>query len=297
MVEFEDPCKLSPALAALAERNYGETDEKRRLYLEEMRTILSSKPKEDRLTDLSDKNLIRFLRCRKFDVARAVQMAIDAKHFYDKHFDLLKGVKGKETDEVFNEETESFWQIYRDVDEAGRVIIVLRPFRMLSNEEAVEKMRAGPATMLRFMIHLFHHICQDSHVQVGGLLLFNSFAECTFFQCLSFANIMTMEHRKIFIKHLQLCGIRIKGMYIFEEPMVITSIFFIVKQFLSEKIRNRMNFCGADYSVVNEVVEGPIEKLPVLFGGSKDDSQSDPACSRRSIGAVYDPDFCFFDNP
>lgn len=291
-----DPCRLSPDLAALAEKNFGETDEKRRLFLEEMRTILESKSEEDRLKDLSDRNLVRFLRCRKFDVTRAVKMAVDAKRFYNKHADLLKGVNGKEGDDIFNEENESFWQIYRDVDDAGRVIIVLRPSRMVSNERGMEKMGEGPATMVRFLVHLFHHICHDPHVQVGGLILLNSFSDCNFFQSLGFANTMTMDQRKIFIQHMQLCGIRIKGMYIFEEPMIISSIFFIVKQFLSEKVRNRVSFCGAEYGIVDEVVEGSIEKLPLLFGGKKDDSRSDPKCSRASIGAVYDPTFTFFDD-
>ena len=296
MSGYEDACKLSPELAALAEKNYGETDTKRREYLAKMRSILEAKPSEDRLKDLSDKNLIRFLRCRKFDVDRAVEMAVKAKHFYVKHADLLKGLNGKEIDDIFSDENESFWQIYRDVDKAGRAIIVLRPFRLLSNIKSMEMVSAESNTMLRFLIFLFHHVVMDPQVQVGGLIFLNSFRECTFWQCINFANIMTIEQRKIFIQHLQLCGIRIKGMYIFEEPMVITTVFFIVKQFMSEKIRNRINFCGAEYSVINEVVEGPIDSLPLLFAGQKDDSRSDDACSRRSVGAVHKPDFTFFDD-
>ena len=76
-----DPCRLNPELAALAEKNYGEADTKRREYLDKMRKILEAKPTKDRLNDLSDQNLIRFLRCRKFDVDRAVEMAVKAKHF------------------------------------------------------------------------------------------------------------------------------------------------------------------------------------------------------------------------
>ena len=108
--------------------------------MKEMRERIQALPEEmDRLKDLSDKNLIRFLRCRKFDIDRAVKLAVDAKRFYIENANILKGLDGKET-VMFDGEHENVFQVYRNVDTSGKVVVVLRPSRFI---QAIHSDRGG----------------------------------------------------------------------------------------------------------------------------------------------------------
>ena len=289
MAVFQDPCALNNELAAIAERNYGETTERRVSLLKEMRDRIQALPEEkDKLKDLSDENLIRFLRCRKFDLDRAVKLAVDAKHFYDKNAEVLKNLDGKESI-MFDGELDNFFQVYRNVDEGGKVVAVVRSSRLVKvfqTELGAKILRENPNAMLRFLVWLFHNLCRDPHVQVGGLVMLNSFSECSFYESMSFANVMTVPQRGILIKHLNICGIRMKGMLIFEEPSIISALFFILKQFMSEKLKKRVQFCGSQYGAIRKVIEGDLVGLPVLFGGQLDDSMPVDENSRKSFGAV-----------
>lgn len=289
MAEFQDPCALSEDLAALAYKNYGETSERRESLMKEMRERIQALPEEmDRLKDLSDKNLIRFLRCRKFDIDRAVKLAVDAKRFYIENANILKGLDGKET-VMFDGEHENVFQVYRNVDTSGKVVVVLRPSRFIQaihSDRGAKILSEDPDAMLRLLVWQFHNLCQDPHVQVGGLVMLNSFEDCSFFDSFSFVNVMTVPQRGILIKHLQICGIRMKGVYIFREPSIISALFFLLKQFMSQKLRDRVSFCGSDYSAVSSVVAGNLKGLPELFGGSVDDSKARPENSLKSFGAV-----------
>jgi hypothetical protein len=284
-----DPCSLPTHLAELAFKNFGETDEKRREYLIEMRKQLGAAPETDRLKDLSDSNLIRFLRCRKFDVNRAVEMAIKAKHFYNQHEELFKGMNGEESLDLISEETENFFQVYRNVDAEKRVVIVFRPVRILRTLRS-DFGDKWPNGFLRWICYLFHHLVQDPQVQVCGVMMLASFAELSFWECVQFSNVLSITERKIMMTHMQVAGIRIKGMHIFEEPALLTALFFIIKGFLSEKIAARMALHGDDYSIVQRDIAG-YEGLPVLFGGKLDDSKAVKENSRQSFGAVYNPGF------
>lgn len=288
MASFEDPCALTTELAELAFTNYGETTENRKKLLDQLKTRLEALPEEDRLHDLSDQNLIRFLRCRKFDLERTVKMATDAKHFYDKNAEVLGGLNGKESI-MFDNNYDNFFQIYRNVDSTGKVVAVLRPSRLIaaaSTDIGVKVLGESPNALLRILIWLFHNLSLDPSVQVGGLVMLTSFNECSFFDCVSFVNIMTVSHRAILIQHLQICGIKMKGMRIFEEPQIASALFFVLKQFMTEKLRDRISFCGYEYGKVKEVVEGDLVGLPLLFGGSFDDTKATPSNSRGSWGAV-----------
>ena len=253
-----------------------------------MRERIQALPEKDRLKDLSDKNLIRFLRCRKFDIERAVKLACDAKRFYTKNADILKDLDGKET-VMFDGEHNNVFQVYRNVDKDGKVVIILHPSRFIQavqSKQGSTIIKKDPSAVLRHLVWQFHNLCQDPHVQVGGLIMLNSFADCSFFESFSFVNVMTVPQRGILIKHLNICGIRMKGVYIFREPTIITALYYVLKAFMSEKLRKRVRFCGSDFGAVRLAVAGDLMGLPREFGGSVDDSEYREENSLKSFGAV-----------
>ena len=54
----------------------------------------------------------------------------------------------------------------------------------------------------------------------------------------------------------------------------MSTIFFLVKPFLSPKIRERFQLCGDDYSILDEVMLDKTRLPEVLGGQLKDDDRS-----------------------
>jgi hypothetical protein len=66
---------------------------------------------------------------------------------------------------------------------------------------------------------------------------------------------------------------RLARALIFEQPFLMNTIFFLVKPFLSPKIRERFQLCGNDYSFLDEVI-GDKTRLPEVLGGQLKDNDS-----------------------
>uniref|UniRef100_A0A1B0FV39 CRAL-TRIO domain-containing protein n=1 Tax=Lutzomyia longipalpis TaxID=7200 RepID=A0A1B0FV39_LUTLO len=71
------------------------------------------------------------------------------------------------------------------------------------------------------------------------------------------------------IKFSQDCvPLRIKGIHVLNESSIIDATYTIIKNFLSEKLRNRIYFHGNDYQSLHEFV--PPNCLPKIYGGTID---------------------------
>ena len=81
-----DPLALpTAALRSAAFDQWGETAETRLAALTQLRARIEALPAEDRLHDLGDANLMRFIRNRKFDVDKALATTVKLKRFYTAH--------------------------------------------------------------------------------------------------------------------------------------------------------------------------------------------------------------------
>ena len=60
-----------------------------------------------------------------------------------------------------------------------------------------------------------------------------------------------------------------KGMYIFEAPLVLQGIFALIRPFLSAKLSSRVNMLGRDYARVIPTIIGQegFKQLPAVYGG------------------------------
>jgi hypothetical protein len=83
----EDQLELTPELAQRALDRHGETSETRNLLLSQLKEkILSLEDPSQRLEDLSDRNLIRFLRLKRFDLNDALASCILYQQFHNKYY-------------------------------------------------------------------------------------------------------------------------------------------------------------------------------------------------------------------
>ena len=88
-----DSLHLNPMLAEYAWTVYGENDIVRKESLETLRDMIRHLPNEnDRLQDVSDRNLIRFLRSRKFNLEKSLECTVQYQHFLNQHAVDLAGI-------------------------------------------------------------------------------------------------------------------------------------------------------------------------------------------------------------
>ncbi|CAN8026931.1 unnamed protein product, partial [Ixodes persulcatus] len=60
--------------------------------------------------------------------------------------------------------------------------------------------------------------------------------------------------------------IRLKAIYIINNPPIFEVIYSIVKLFLKQKLVDRIHFIGRDYEKLHELI--PREQLPEEYGGT-----------------------------
>ena len=83
-----DPLNLPDFLAKIALEDFGETPETRAAALVELRKRIAELPDEkDRLEDVTDGNLIRFIRGRKYDMDRALETTVEMRRFKNENPD------------------------------------------------------------------------------------------------------------------------------------------------------------------------------------------------------------------
>src|SRR4051812_40802652 len=96
MEASSDPLDLPPDLVDVAFREFGETPELRSQKLFELKQRIAELPDEDRISDTSDLNLIRFLRGRKYNVDIALQTTVNLVNFNRAHPDWTENHTAKE---------------------------------------------------------------------------------------------------------------------------------------------------------------------------------------------------------
>lgn len=264
MSSFEDPTLLPLELAPVALELYGETTELRKESLLELRDRIKELPLNDQLDDTSDKSLIRFLRFRKYDLEKSLQGTIDLKHFNDKHSSILNNLKGDEFLQF-----EKFLVVLEQTDSNGRVIVIMQPAKGVKLFTP-ELLKANPRAMLRFNVWMFERLSHDPRIQVHGMIVINTFKNLTFWDQIAMNNMAPMSDQLDTFKYFQILGIRFSGAYIFEEPSFFDLIWFLVKPFLSNKIKERFHLCGSNYDILKTLFED-IKILPTILGGLLDD--------------------------
>lgn len=256
-----DQFSLNSDLEKLAFDEFGETIELRTTSLNNLRDkiALLDNP-EDKIKDTSDENLIRFLRARKYDMDRVLEATVKFQHFYNKYGDVLKDITKDEIAHI-----KEFIEVYREPG-CGRVFAIMRPSLGIK-KFTKELLKANPRFMLRVNIWIFDTLSKDPQVQIGGLVIVNTFQNFTFWDNIAMSSMAPMEDQLATFQYFQILGTRFKGAYIFEEPSFMSWIWFFVKPFMSEKIRTRFFLCGNNYDILKSVIED-MSILPTYLGGS-----------------------------
>jgi len=267
-MNFSDCINLSPELEAIAFSEFGETNELRDSSLIELRQRIQALPDvSDRLVDSSDRSLIRFLRSRKFDIEKAFESTVELQKFNNKYNEFVTNITYDHLRYISH-----FLSVIREPLPSGRIILILRPIEAIKyfTEERRKKY-----PKLTIMVHIWIHqqISFDPNAQICGLVIVNNFDGLTFWNQINLSKMASVSDQIIIYQHFQIIGTRFKGTFLLNQPQFLSLIWFMVKSFVSEKIKSRVFFCGSDYSLMQKMIgEQNISLLPKSLGGELEDN-------------------------
>lgn len=253
-------------LTKLAYQELEETSERRAEAICELRERIFSLPSSERLHDVSDCNLIRFIRARKYDLDKALKTTISLRKFENSRAAIC--------DPVFTFEEmchfEDFFQILPRPDKSGHLVVVFQLIKVL-RLFTPEFLQQYPDAFMRSNLFFLQQISLNHFAQICGVVVLIDFDEFTLWDSLKFSTIVTVENTLSVLHYVQSCiGLRLAGVHLFHAPAYVTWLWGVVKLFLNERMAKRFHF-SSDYEDILESLGA--EVLPVKYGGAYQDTE------------------------
>lgn len=276
---FIDPINLNDDLQLKAYNNLNETKEILLEKIIELRLLIENINENDRIKDISDDNLIRFLRNKKYRLNDCIEGIIKLQQFMIEHqvlFDIIDSNQFKQL--VLPYIRDIFFIIQQKSNiRNNSIIVIIRPkilINIITNNPKLQELY--PNFIVLCNLWLIRELSYDPHVQINGLIVFNTFHGISIFDQMKLSPYLKSNEILIGLQHLSILSIRLKGSFIFEQPYFMSIIFFFVKRFVSKKLAERLHLCGNNYDIIDEKLPDLDRNiLPKLFGGKieEDDEQ------------------------
>ncbi|XP_063838484.1 retinaldehyde-binding protein 1 isoform X1 [Ostrinia nubilalis] len=248
--ELDEPRE---SVQEIARKELRETPENIKPAVEELRRLLTED--KDLYVPLeSDAWLIRFLRPCKFYPESAYDLIKRYYAFKLKHHKQYDGlIPSKETN-IFNQ---NILTVLPNRDHLGRRILVLELGKHWNhNKCTLDEVFKGCVLFLEAaMLEPETQIC-------GAVVIFDM-------EGLSMQQVwqFTPPFAKRIVDWLQeSIPVRVKGLYIINQPYVFNMVFQLFKPFLREKLRSRIIFLGSDREALHKHISPKC--LPACYGGT-----------------------------
>ena len=165
---------LPPDLAVVAARELNETPQLRRQALIEFRKALNEEEaQEDRSTTPEDDSvLLRFLRCKKFDVSRSLSVYNGYKAFRRSNRELFNDLTPSRVSHIWDN---GLLGALESRDKHGRAVMVSFPGAWDPETQPLED-------VLRAMILQLEHLIENTTTQVTGIVLIADFKDFSLYQ-------------------------------------------------------------------------------------------------------------------
>lgn len=266
---LDDYGDLLPAhLAEKAERELGETPERRTEALKELRALVDGEA--DALKSRTDPLfLLRFLRARKFDVPAAFRLLRNYYRIRYENPDLYADLYPSTVKDVLDLQCLGFLP---DADAQGRRVFVLRMGNWNPDVCSLEAMYK-PSTLF------WEHAIDDPATQVNGIAALLDLRGGS----LKHVRCMSPAHAFKIVYCMQECfPIRLKAIHVVNQPLFFTILMGFLKPFLKNKFLQRIHLHGRNYANLHAHV--PQDILPCELGGWRgpfDNSESVDALLRN----------------
>ena len=265
-----------------ARQELREVPEKRMESIRQLRKAIESYRRlpgeEDIVFKRTDNRfLLRFLRSRKFDQDRSLQVYVNYYKYRHKHREWLKEDASPDDPEL------------KHIMESGVFAILPTPLKDGSRGLCLFPSRWDAATMdplhcSRVFFHILDKLMENEEAQVHGVSILDN-AENSSLQKLY--QFMRSEVWKLGIELQDAFPARFKGLHFINQPWYISLLMSAVRPLLKQKHRDRFHAHGTDVGSFYQYVEP--ENLFADFGGFL------PPIGRNDLRDFLETDFG--DNP
>ncbi|XP_041355881.1 retinaldehyde-binding protein 1-like [Gigantopelta aegis] len=248
--------------AQKAKEELQETEGKRTEALKELRKLCLEENQSDEgkkicdaFLNKDDTFLLRFLRCKKFDVKRAYNQMTAYLLFREKHKDVTSKLHLSSLRFAISK---GFPVILPNRDKEGRVWLLFDVGSWDHTEIPFPELMAS-------LLYVIETLIENEETQVNGFVLLETYERYHIDQALAMkpADVKTM----IDLLQGSFPG-RFKVFNIIRQPWYFSTFWTLAKPFLSSKMTSRIMVHGSDLSKLYEQMEP--EWLPTEFGGTSE---------------------------
>ncbi|XP_029848337.2 alpha-tocopherol transfer protein-like [Ixodes scapularis] len=246
--------RLSPDLKLLARRELGETPQVSREAVIQLRTLITEEPSLQ--CPLDEEFLVKFLRGRKYrvvDTLEVIRKYFQVRLEYTDIFDNLLPSRIM-FDTIYRRHR--VVAVLKEPDSLGRLIVVARL-------GVWNPSLCSMTELFRAIVLVAEYSLLDPKTQITGIVAVVDLEGLHFTHMLHY----TVSEIKKAIKLTQECyPVRIRGIYIINNPPVFELFQPALKLFMKPKLFEKIHFIGRDYDQLYQLV--PRERLPEEYGGT-----------------------------
>lgn len=240
---------------AVQELNEPENNNERLKRIDDLRNAYAGQNSKQKLQDNSDEFLLRFLRARKFDHNKALEMLKNYHCQQESWPEVFDKVKNPSLIEhVFDA---GCLVLLNEKAVDGSAVFIGRPGKV---ENALFTDFAAAVTIS------MNQVLKEERNQIYGV---------TIVEDMSYLNFGMMQQvgpfvAKRFVNLLQGClPIRVKRLNVVNESKIFDMMFAFIRPFMKEKMRNRIVNHGSNFDLLHQTIKP--SALPPKYGGNGED--------------------------
>ncbi|KAG8439510.1 hypothetical protein GDO86_005637 [Hymenochirus boettgeri] len=245
-------CSLSPDLVLKAREELQEKPEWRLRDVQALRDMIW-KEYPHLKTRVDDAFLLRFLRARKFDYDRALQLLVNYYSCRKGWPEVFKDLRPSAVKPALDS---GFLTVLPHTDTEGRRIVCIRPGHWVPRDYPITE-------NVRSIYLSLEKLVESEETQVNGIVILADYNGVGLSQASHFGPFIAKKVIGILQDGFP---IRIKAVNIINEPRIFKGIFAILKPFLKEKIVKRFFLHGSDLNSLHNNI--PKATLPEEYGGT-----------------------------
>jgi retinaldehyde-binding protein 1 len=268
---------ISGATLEKARRELFEVPAERLTRLAELRGRIAEAEKGSDLKGVvfarqDDRFLLRFLRARKFDVERSLQLYLNYYKYRHKHAHLLGEQSVSSVEHVLRRD---FFALLDTPTKAGSKVLVVFPRRVdLDKIPAVD--------CFKTLMLILDALMEDEETQVHGISMIIECGGLSLFEVMKASTSEFARSNVIFDLVQEAFPARFKSLHLVHQPWYISIVYKLAKPFIKPKFKDRIHMNGSDMAAL-QAQFSPEAQLPADFCGSL------PPLSSSSILKLLEP--------
>lgn len=212
-------------------------------------------------TDLEFKNniqqddefILKFLYARKFDLQESFQLVLNY-YWYRRNNPAIFSNFISSADDIQKALQDGFPGVLASRDRRGRCVLLMTAANWDCSYSLL--------TIYRALLLSLEYLTKERQNQANGFVIVVDWTEFSFRQTTN----LTPKFLKLMIEGLQDCfPARFKGIHFIGQPWYVEAALMVIKQFLKDKIKERIFVHGNNLSTLFEYL--PRDILPTELGG------------------------------